>query len=113
MLRLRLPFALLLCLFLAAACDARARVRFDNQSQCGTIKIRLTNTSTNAVIEHRLDNQSQWEVELEANTYYDYIVDFTAAGQNSEGYRCTALEEGKLRVPAGTTQTFRLESQKQ
>jgi len=93
--------------------DKRAHVVFENKSECGTIKVRLTNTETNEYIEAGVDIGERKSIEVVPGVYYDYLVDFTAAGRTADDFRCVALEEGKVMVPAGAEQVFALESQKQ
>ncbi len=108
---------LLLCgglLLLLTACrDSRARVIIDNQSECGAIAVWLSNETSSEVLQSKVANGTTYEFVVQPDVYYDYIIDFTAAGANAEGYRCTSLEQGKVRVPAGTSQTFTLRSDKQ
>src|SRR6185369_3323264 len=100
-------FILGLCL-LAGCRDNQARVIFDNKSTCGTISARLTNSISGEVKTASIPIGQRTEVIVDTDIYYDYVVDFTAAGRTADDYRCTAVESGKVRVPAGTSQTFTL-----
>jgi hypothetical protein len=93
---------------LIAGCtrDNRARVIFDNQSACGTITARLTNTVTGEIKRADVAIGQRVEVEVQPDVFYEYQVDFTSAGRTADNYRCTAFKTGKVRVPAGTSQTF-------
>ncbi len=113
----RVPALLIIAcglLFSLTGCrDSRARVIIDNQSECGAIQVRLTNTTSNEVLQQKVAVGTTYEFVVQPDVYYEYVIDFTAAGANPEGYRCTSLEQGKVRVPAGTSQTFTLRSDKQ
>lgn len=93
--------------------DSRARVIFDNQSECGVIAVQLINSQTNEIASDRIAPGEKREFEVKPDVYYRYTVDFTAAGTTPDNYRCTSVEEGQVRVPAGTSQTFVLQSEKQ
>jgi hypothetical protein len=103
-------YLLLLVVFgaLIAGCarDNRARVIFDNQSACGTITVRLTDTATDDIKRVDVAVGQRVEVEVQPDVFYEYLVDFTSAGRTAGNYRCTAVKTGKVRVPAGTSQTF-------
>lgn len=102
-----------MCLLLFAACqDSRARVIFDNQSECGTIRVVLTHTGTGEEKTERVPIGEKREIVVEPNVFYTYLVDFGTAGRTPDDFRCPAVEEGQVRVPAGAAQTFRLTSQK-
>lgn len=103
----------LLVLLTLGCRDSRARVIVDNQSECGAIVVRLTNTRTDEVISERVSNGEKREFVVEPNVFYHYFIDFSTAGITPDGYRCTALEEGRVRVPEGSSQTFTLQSQRQ
>ncbi|MCC7450414.1 MAG: hypothetical protein IT324_23545 [Anaerolineae bacterium] len=99
----------LIMLALVAGCnDGRARVVFSNQSQCGTITASLTNSASGEVSQVRVAIGERTEIIVTPDAYYDYMVDFTSAGRTADDYRCTAVETGKVRVPAGSSQTFTL-----
>ncbi len=96
----------LAALLAACARDNRARVIFDNQSACGTINVRLTDSETGDIKSTAVPSGQQAEIEVRPDVFYEYLVDFTSAGRTAENYRCTAVKTGKVRVPAGTAQTF-------
>ncbi len=102
---------LLVLIVLLAGCggDGKARVIFDNQSACGTIPITLTNMSNSDDVLH-VDAPAGQRTELVVtpNVSYEYLVDFSGAGKNPEGFRCTAQERGQIKVPANASQTFTL-----
>jgi hypothetical protein len=102
-----------LLFFLTGCRDSRARVIIDNQSECGAIQVRLSNTTSSEVLETKVASGATYEFVVQPDVYYEYIIDFTAAGATKDDYRCTSLEQGKVRVPAGTAQTFTLRSEKQ
>ncbi len=86
--------------------DNRARVIFDNQSACGTIVVRLTDTESGDIKSTAVPIGQRGEIEVRPDVFYEYLVDFTSAGRTAENYRCTAVKTGKVRVPAGSAQTF-------
>jgi hypothetical protein len=100
--------ALIVLALLAGCNDGRARVVFNNQSKCGTISASLTNSVSGEVSKVQVAIGARAEVIVTPDVYYDYMVDFTAAGLTADDYRCTAVETGKVRVPAGSSQTFTL-----
>lgn len=109
--RLRGILLLLIALVLAGCRDTRAKVVFTNETDCGgPIAVRLTNTTNDQVISERVPQGEQLEIVVEADIWYDYVVDFTAAGIREDGLRCTLLDRGRLRVPSGSTQYFPLRS---
>lgn len=93
--------------------DNRARVIIDNQSECGTIPVRLTNTKDkNDIKTDRVPVGERHEIVVAPDVPYEYLIDFTGAGQTSDDYRCTATESGTVKVPAGTSQTFTLDAKR-
>lgn len=108
----RFCFLLAVGLVLVAGCsDGKARVIFDNQSACGTIRATLTNTKTGVSNKVDVPIGQRVEVIVEPDVFYEYVVDFTAAGRTADNYRCVAVESGQVSVPAGTAQTFTLTAQ--
>jgi hypothetical protein len=104
----------LLIVMVGAGCagDGKARIVFDNQSACGTIPITLTNSNNPAeIIRAEAPQGKRTEVIVTPNTFYEYFVDFSGAGENPDGFRCTAQQKGKLNVPANSSQTFTLIAQ--
>ncbi len=101
-----LLFGMLMVLLAACARDNRARVIFDNQSACGTITVRLTDGETGDIKSTAVPTGQRADIEVRPDVFYDYVVDFTSAGRTADNYRCTAVKSGKVRVPAGTAQTF-------
>lgn len=105
-----------ICLICAALCivvagcgrDNNARIIFDNQSACGTISAMLTNSATGDVKRVDVPIGQRIEVIVQPDVFYDYVVDFTAAGRTSNDQRCVSVKTGKVRVPAGSSQTFAL-----
>jgi hypothetical protein len=94
---------------LAAGCrDNNARIIFDNKSACGTIRATLTDTVTGDVKQVEVPVNQRVEVVVKPDVFYEYIVDFTAAGRTADNYRCVAVKSGRVRVPAGAAQTFAL-----
>ncbi len=96
----------LMVLTVGCARDNRARVIFDNQSACGTITVRLTNTATDEIKHVDVAISQRVEIEVAPDVFYEYLVDFTSAGRTADNTRCPAVKTGKVRVPAGTSQTF-------
>ena len=86
--------------------DNRARVVFDNQSDCGTITASLTNSASGQVNKVDVAVGKQVEVEVTPDTFYNYLVDFPSAGTSPDNTSCPDVESGKVRVPAGAAQTF-------
>jgi hypothetical protein len=101
-----------MCLLLFAACQDSRAVIFDNQSECGTIRVVLTHTGTGEEKTEQVPIGEKREIVVEPNVFYTYSVDFGTAGRTPDDSRCVAVEEGRVRVPAGAAQTFRLTSQK-
>jgi len=109
-----LTFFTLAVLCLTACQPWRALIVLDNVSECDGIKYRLDNTESGAVIEGRVPAGEKVEVEVTANVYYDYILDFTAAPRTPDDFRCTKLDQGKVLIPLNSKPLiFRLESQRQ
>ncbi len=104
----RCTLALIVLALITGCNDGRARVVFDNKSQCGTITASLTNSVSGEIQRVRVAIGERAEVIVTPDVYYDYMVDFTSAGRTADDYRCTAVETGKVRVPAGSAQTFTL-----
>jgi hypothetical protein len=99
-------FAFCLCVLLTS-CDMRARVILDNQSECDGILYRFTNTETRQVLEGTVPKNTRREIVVEPDVFYDYLINFKAASTAS-GAICNYDDQGKLRVPAGASQTFTL-----
>ena len=99
-----------LIVFLTSGClrDNRARVIFDNQSECGTITATLTDTTTGEVKRVDVPIGKRVEVEVKPDVFYQYLVDFTSAGRTTDDRRCVSVKSGRVSVPAGTSQTFAL-----
>jgi ABC-type oligopeptide transport system substrate-binding subunit len=100
-----------LALALSACSDTKARVAFENTSKCGTIKVRLNDTTSLDFLEGQVPMGEKKIFEVKPDTFYEYLVDFTAGGVQDDGRRCQAFERGQVKVPSGSTQTFKLESQ--
>ena len=109
---IRLGIFLFAALLLLTGCsDGKARVIFDNQSACGTIKATLTNSKTGVANKVDVPVGQRVEVIVDPDVFYNYVVDFTAAGRTSTNQRCIAVESGQVSVPAGTSQTFTLRAE--
>src|SRR5258708_39422006 len=109
---LRLGLILLAVLLVMAGCsDGKSRVIFDNQSACGTIKATLTNSKTGVANKVDIPIGQRVEVIVDPNEFYNYVVDFTAAGRTGDNQRCVAVESGQVSVPAGASQTFALRAE--
>ncbi len=103
-----LIFLTALMLLLLSACVGQAALVFDNQTVCGTIRVDLTNTQTAEIKSYEVPVGETITVEVTPNIAYDYVVDYTAAGVNEEGYECIAIQRGQVTVPAGASQKFNL-----
>lgn len=102
-----LALLLLLMITMLSGCVGASAVTFDNQTQCGAIRVELTN-STNSITEtYAVEIGESLTIEVESNVVYTYVVDYTAA-ENDMGYECLAIHRGQLSVPGGSTQTFNL-----
>jgi hypothetical protein len=88
--------------------DNLSRVIVVNDSACPLIRVRLENPNSGEVLRGQVAPGERQEFIVQPDVYYDYIIDFTAGGENEQGLRCTAVEEGQVRVPPGTSQTFTL-----
>jgi hypothetical protein len=96
----------------ALGTDPRPRVIFDNQSQCGAIPVTLTNENTGAVMRGTAEMGQKLEFAVEADVRYKYNVDFSAAPRQADNWKCTAIEDGWVTVPPGSSATFPLQSQR-
>src|SRR5262245_29487076 len=105
------PLLIAVLLMLAGCSDGKARVVFDNQSACGTIKATLTNSKTGVSNKVDIPIGQRVEVIVEPDVFYNYVVDFTAAGRTADNHRCVAVESGQVSVPAGASQTFTLRAE--
>jgi hypothetical protein len=104
-------FLLLLIMLCGCNTDSRARVVIDNQSPCGSITITLTDSETQQVKTVKAPQNDRTEIELRPDVYYRYVIDFPSGGRNADNLRCTLVDSGQLRVPAGTAQTFVLRAE--
>lgn len=95
----------------ALGTDPRPRVIFDNQSECGAIPITLTSEKTNEVLRGTVEMGQKIEFPVEADVRYKYEVSFASAPRQGE-WKCTAIENGTVSVPAGSSATFPLTSEK-
>jgi hypothetical protein len=77
--------------------DNLSRVIVVNDSACPLIRVRLENPNSGEVLRGQVAPGERQE----------FIVQ-PAGGENEQGLRCTAVEEGQVRVPPGTSQTFTL-----
>src|SRR5262245_6940901 len=106
-------YLLLILFLLLTSCvrDNLARVIFDNQSACGTISATLTDTETGEVKRVEVPVGKRMEVVVRPDIFYNYLVDFTAAGRTPDDFRCVAVKSGKVSVPAGSSQVFALQAE--
>lgn len=95
----------------ALGTDPRPRVIFDNQSECGAIPITLTSEKTNEVLRGTVEMGQKIEFPVEADVRYKYEVSFASAPRQGD-WKCTAIENGTVTVPSGSTATFPLTSEK-
>ena len=105
--RILVPILLGLILVLAA-CGGNSAVAFENRTVCGTIAVSLTNTQTGVAETRNVEIGQTVTIDVAPNVPYDYVVDYTAAGTNAEGFRCIAVQRGQVTVPQGSTQYFNL-----
>ncbi|MBN1965873.1 MAG: hypothetical protein JW910_14570 [Anaerolineae bacterium] len=106
--RLALFALLTTALMLAAGCMGGTSVVFDNQTVCGTIQVELTNTETGITETYDVPMGETLAIDVTPNITYRYVVDYTVAGENADGFVCTAVHRGQVTVPTGTSQTFNL-----
>jgi hypothetical protein len=102
---------ILLLTFTACNTDTRARVVIDNQSPCGTITVTLTDTTTQQVSTVKAPANERTEIVVIPDVFYRYVIDFPSGGRNADSLRCTLVDSGQLRVPAGSAQTFVLRAE--
>jgi len=95
-------------LVLLAACTNATAVEFDNRTVCGTIEVQLTNTQTNTTETYQVAIGQTITIDVAPSVTYNYVVDYTAAGTNEQGYECVAIQRGQVTVPLGATQRFNL-----
>ena len=105
--RMLIPVLLGLALILTA-CGGASAVAFENRTVCGTIAVSLTNTQTGVPETRNVAIGETVTIEVAPDVPYDYVVDYTAAGTNDEGFRCVAVQRGQVTVPQGSTQYFNL-----
>jgi hypothetical protein len=99
---------LVLMLLILAGCGGNSAVAFENRTVCGTIAVSLTNTQTGVEETRNVAIGETVTIDVAPNVPYDYVVDYTAAGTNDEGFRCIAVQRGEVTVPQGSTQYFNL-----
>jgi hypothetical protein len=92
--------------------DPRPRVIFVNESECGGIPVTLTNDQTGEVQRATVEDGQRLEFPVEPDVPYRYNVDFSAAPRQDGNWKCTDIQQGTVRVPAGTSQTFTLASER-
>ena len=105
--KLLLVFVMGLVLALSA-CVGATTIVFDNETVCGTIRVDLTNTQTSVTEVYQVEIGETVTIEVSPNVVYSYVVDYTAAGENAEGFTCTAVQRGQVSVPPGSSQKFNL-----
>ncbi|MBX3085674.1 MAG: hypothetical protein KF716_28815 [Anaerolineae bacterium] len=96
----------------ALGTDPRPRVIFDNQSECGAIPVTLTRENTGEVLRGKVEMGQKLEFAVEADVRYKYNVDFSAAPRQNGNWKCTAIEDGWVTVPPGSSATFPLKSER-
>jgi len=97
--------ALLLSLALAA-CGGETALSFDNQTECGTATIRITDTDTGNIRDYTLDEGDQIEIVIKQGVTYRYEV--TYAGREDSALNCEP-KSGSVMVPnRGQTSRFTL-----
>ncbi len=73
----RFVFMLLILLPLTlTACAGKTVLSFDNQTECGTASIILTNLQTGNISEHSVAQGKEIEIELDPETEYSYEVEY-------------------------------------
>ena len=103
-----LSLLLLGMLAMLAACTNATTVEFDNRTVCGTIEVQLTNTQSNVTETYQVEVGKTISIDVAPNVTYNYVVDYTSAGTNEQGYECIAIQRGQVTVPLGATQRFNL-----
>jgi hypothetical protein len=92
--------------------DPRPKVIFVNNSECGGIPVTLTKQNTSEVQRGTVQLGERLEFPVEPDVVYRYSVDFSAAPRQTENWKCTDIQEGTVRVPPGSSQTFTLASER-
>jgi hypothetical protein len=103
-----LALLILVMMMVLSACVGSTTVLFDNQTICGTIRVELTNSQTNVTEYYDVPMGERLAIDVAPNINYLYVVDYTAAGVNEEGYECIAIHRGQVLVPPGASQLFNL-----
>ncbi len=73
--RLALVFLILLSVVLTA-CSSKTALTFNNQTECGTATIILTNMETGNLKDYTVDEGQEIEIELDPERDYSYEVQY-------------------------------------
>jgi len=106
--RYRLWSILLVLPLVLVACGGPSQLRFLNDTECGTIAIRITDQRTNLTTEYEVAVGEELVVEVTPNVSYTYEADYTYAGENEAGFVCTDVRRGQITVPVGASTNFTL-----
>lgn len=108
--RVILPVLVASSAMLAGCQNNTPHIIFDNQSECDGIAITLSRRDTGEKVEDNLPVGARREYQVEWDTWYDYVVDYTKAA-GPRGLVCTEISSGEVRLPANSVpQVFLLQS---
>ncbi len=92
-------------MLILSACSGATTIVFQNITECGTIRVELTNTETSATEVYDVPMSETVTIEVTANATYRFAVDYTIG----EGpYECVEIRRGQVVVPPGASQKFNL-----
>lgn len=89
-------FALLLLFVLPlalTACAGKTVLRFENETECGTATITLTNTQTGNISEHTVAQGKSIEIEMDPEIEYSYDVQYSRRCDSKTAI--VALDDGQ------------------
>ncbi|NLX10236.1 MAG: hypothetical protein GXY36_11310 [Chloroflexi bacterium] len=96
----------LIPLLLAACDDGETTLVFDNQTECGSASIEVTNTEAGSVENYTLAEGEKLTVKISPAVTYRYAIQYE--GRPDARIRCEA-KSGTVMVPnRGQDSTFRL-----
>ena len=95
-------------ILLACSTGSETRLSFDNQTQCGTATIKITNTNTGNIQEHTLSQGAILNVKVDHGVMYRYEITYT--GNPDDDTVCDP-KSGTVMVPRrGQSANFTLHS---
>ncbi len=95
-------------LLLLAGCTGQSTLIFENSTVCGTIQIELTNTQNDVTETYQVPTGETLTIGVAPDVTYRYVIDYSAAQDSPQGYRCIAVQRGEVSVPNGSSTRFNL-----